>query len=133
MKNDYLSLLLQYQTRPRLEQPISIFEISGYPHYENVCSNILAFYLDPQREHGLGNLVLGALLKCCGYELGKQNEVVEIRREFSTHGGGRLDLLIVTDNYVVGIENKIFHHLNNDLSDYRKTIDFVSKGKSEIY
>lgn len=37
-------------------------EISGYPHYENVCSNILKFYLAPTNEHGLNDLALNSIL-----------------------------------------------------------------------
>ena len=31
----------------------TFMDISGYPYYENVCSNILAFYFKPKEEHKL--------------------------------------------------------------------------------
>jgi hypothetical protein len=40
----------------RVERGPTLMEIAGYPHYEIVCSNILAFYLDPEEPHGLGTL-----------------------------------------------------------------------------
>lgn len=33
-------------------------DVAGFPSRENVCSNILAFYLNPAAEHGLGDLLL---------------------------------------------------------------------------
>lgn len=100
-------------------------EISGYPNYENVCSNILKFYLNPYNEHGFGDLVIRAIAhqanKDFSFQFGKES--IRVHREYSTSKGNRIDLLIVTDNWVLGIENKIFHHLNNNLKDYKETID----------
>lgn len=41
-----------------------------------------------------------------------------IEREHTTNNGNRIDILIQTNDCSVIIENKIFHILNNDLSDY---------------
>ena len=35
----------------RVERPRTFMEIAGYSHYENVCSNILAFFMDPEEPH----------------------------------------------------------------------------------
>ena len=123
MVNSYYKLLIKYKSLPEIERSTSIFHVSGYPHYERVCSNVLAFYLNPQREHGLGDLVLSSLLDIAGYEIGTNLSTVKIDREYYTLNGGFLDLLIVSDAFVIGIENKIYHYLNNDLADYKKTID----------
>ncbi|TCN62736.1 PD-(D/E)XK nuclease superfamily protein [Acetobacteroides hydrogenigenes] len=100
-------------------------EICGYPHYENVCSNILQFYLNPNNDHGLRDLVLSSLLKLIDTDFKFDNDFEEIKvyREYKTIKDNRLDLLILTENYAVGIENKIFHHLHNDLNDYMKTVE----------
>jgi hypothetical protein len=125
----YFELLLRYKLLPRSKRCPSIFEVSGYPHYENVCSNVLAFYLHPKKEHGLGNLVLAALLKCFDPILEKPIGNIRVEREFSTSSSGRIDIMIVSDEYVIGIENKIFHTLNNDLPDYLATINGLCEGK----
>jgi hypothetical protein len=83
----------------------------------------LAFYLHPQKEHGLGSLLLVALLKLAGQIIENKIRTIKVEREFPTISGGRLDLLILSDAYSIGIENKIFHHLHNDLLDYKNTID----------
>lgn len=55
-------LLVHFRRLPdRIERPPTFMEIAGYPHYENACSNILAFFMDPGESHRLENLVLNAL------------------------------------------------------------------------
>ncbi len=46
--DDYWELLFEFESIPDISK--SIFDITGYPHYENVSSNILAFYLNPNNE-----------------------------------------------------------------------------------
>lgn len=122
----FLELLHDFDSLPKTDKSASIFDIAGYPHYENVCSNILAFYLDPNNEHGLGNLFYSSLMNLAGgNELQPDN--IQINREVSTKKGGRLDIVIKTDNQIIGIENKIFHHLSNDLVDYSDSIDELAK------
>lgn len=97
-------------------------EIAGYPHYENVCSNILKFFLDPSNEHELKDLILRSLLSCLNENFNFKLEKAIVLREVQTANGNRLDLLIETDRYIIGIENKIFHYLHNDLEDYQRVI-----------
>ena len=37
-------------------------------------------------------------------------------------------MLILTDNYAIGIENKIFHYLHNDLNDYYQMVMEAERG-----
>ncbi|MBL4909312.1 MAG: PD-(D/E)XK nuclease family protein [Alteromonadaceae bacterium] len=126
ISDDFLELLHDFESLPDTLKSESIFDIAGYPHYENVCSNILAFYLNPNNEHGLGNLLFSSLMSLAkGNESHQDN--FQINREVSTNKGGRLDIVIETDNQIIGIENKIFHHLNNDLADYSDSINAWAK------
>lgn len=122
--NEITRLLLDFQKMPKPKRARTFLEISGYPHYENVCSNILKFYLEPNNEHGLKDLILNSLVQLADkdFKIDCDFEQVEVYRELQTLAENRLDLLIETENYVIGIENKIFHFLNNDLNDYSKTV-----------
>ena len=124
MQRDYTKILLGFKSVPRLKRARTFMEISGYPHYENVCSNILKFYLNPKSEHELRDLVLNSLIHLTDkdFKFDIDFEEVEIIRELKTINENRLDLLILTENYAIGIENKIFHHLHNDLTDYYNTV-----------
>ncbi len=120
--NQYLELLHEFESLSATEQSESIFDIAGYPHYENVSSNILAFFLNPHNEHKLGELLLSSLLNLSG---GSETHHVNVKvnREVSTNKGSRLDIVIYTDNQIIGIENKIYHTLNNDLEDYSNSLN----------
>lgn len=124
MTQQYIKLLLDFKSIPRKKRVKTFIEIAGFPHYENVCSNILKFYLHPFEEHGLKDLVLNSLIKIVdkSFVFEFDSEDFEVYREVETLNNNRLDLLITTSNYTIGIENKIFHHLHNDLTDYAKTI-----------
>ena len=119
--HDYEQLGMTINSEP------TYLEISKYPHYENVCSNILSFYVDPNKEHGLNNLLLSALLDCIGKANNMSNIFIE--REVFT-GVGRIDLVIDSDEVIIAIENKIFHNLQNDLNDYKKYITIRAKEKN---
>ena len=130
---DYMSLLLKFKSIPRNKRFRTFMEISGYPHFENVCSNVLKFYLDPKNEHGLNDLVLNSLLKLIdeNFKFDSEFDKAEIYREFTTLNKNRLDLVIKTNDYVIGIENKIYHQLYNDLRDYQNTIKSLCTRKQK--
>ena len=131
MQNTYknfIQLIQNFESLPDIATSESIFNITGYPHYENVSSNILSFYLNPNNEHGLGNLLFSSLMKLASGNESHENNF-QVSREVSTNKKGRIDLVIETDNQIIGIENKIFHHLNNDLADYSNTIESWAKDR----
>ena len=120
-------LLAEFLRLPPSPRNLTFMQVAGYPHYENVCSNILAFYLDPQEDHCLGDLVLNALLEVSGAAESSQIEAARIHREYVTHHNKRIDLVIQCEGLVVGIENKIYHWLANDLSHYSKVLENLGK------
>lgn len=101
----------------------NIFNVAGFPHYENVSSNILAFFLNPQNEHGLGNLILSSLLSLVDEQLDFKEREVDVSREVTTLNNGRIDLVVITNFKLIGIENKIYHYLANDLKDYSNSLE----------
>lgn len=121
---------------PLRKQELTFMEIAGYPHFENVCSNILQFYFQPSNEHGFGSLLLDSLFKLINEKLVNEEEVIDgqnidVRREVSTPKGNRIDLVIESDNFVLGIENKINADLSeNQLEDYAKHLESISNGRN---
>jgi PD-(D/E)XK nuclease superfamily len=106
----------------------TFMEIAGYPHFENVCSNILAFYLQPSNEHGFGTLFLDVLATLINAEIVSDGQSIDVRREELTENGKRIDLVIESDSYIIGIENKIFAGLYNDFPEYSRHLDSLSNG-----
>jgi len=44
----------------------TFFDVGARGHYENPTTDLLAFFIDPDEEHGLGDCFLRALLECVG-------------------------------------------------------------------
>ncbi len=109
------------------EWQTTIFDIAGFPHYENVLSNVYAYFMNPFNQHGLGDLFLTSLLKLL--ESDYHFDVPLVTREFTTAKNNRIDIVVEEDMgasegskekspYYLIIENKVFHHVNNDFDDY---------------
>lgn len=112
----------------------TFMEITSYPHLENVASNVLDFYFNPNAEHGLGVLLLEALLSLAATPVVISNpQAVSISREVITASGKRIDLLI--DAYpdaVIVIENKIFHTAINPFVDYEEHANKVANQRPVV-
>ncbi|MCT4582766.1 MAG: PD-(D/E)XK nuclease family protein [Flavobacteriales bacterium] len=112
----------------------NLIDIAGYPSWENVNSNLLAFYFDKEEEHGFGSLFIDSLLDLVDVELSPSFGQTEfqVAREVRTRKGKRIDIVISQyseeetqeeesksiPSWALIIENKVNHSLNNDLSDY---------------
>ena len=102
---------------PSKSRERNIFEICGFPHYENVISNILAFFFDANGEHNLKDLLIKSLIDSGISQ--KINDVqFNVEREVRTEKGGFIDILLYNESDCLVIENKIYASLNNDLDDY---------------
>ena len=108
----------------------NVFSIGGRGYYENPTSDMLAFFCNSKKEHELGNLVSNALFEALGLDA---FEVISTEREVNT-GKGRIDLLLVGNNHVMTIENKIYHHIeDNPLDSYEKYINNSHSGKEHSF
>lgn len=118
----------------------NFFSITGYPHYENVASSILAFFFDTSEEHGLGDLWVSSLLDCYysksteSYKrLSSYNVVDAPIREFRTENNKRIDIVIELDTKsVIAIENKIYATDYNDFGEYSSEIRKKYDGYEEV-
>lgn len=112
-------------------------DILCYPHYENVCSNILAFYFNPSEEHNLNNLVINSFIKILiskNYDIEEINEddKLKVEREYTTIKGNRIDIVIQNNDFVIGIENKIDASVYNDLEDYSETLNKLNRNSIKV-
>lgn len=121
---------------PKLsDQRKNLIEISGYPSWENVNSNLLTFYFNETESHGFGKLFINSLLDLLTDHLSELNinkdiffTPFKVERERN-----RIDILITgyeedennSENYkwAILIENKIHAGLYNDLKKYWKSMD----------
>ena len=128
--NDFNKLEIKERSGP------TYLEIAKMPYIENVWSNILAFYLNPNQHHKLGSLVLTSLLKLYDKELkpklGNLNHI-NVNTEQSTLKGNRIDIVVKGDYFILGIENKVNAALYNDLEDYSNTLNSLKPQQGEVY
>jgi hypothetical protein len=113
-----------------IESEKNFFQIAGFPHYENVSSNVLRFFFFKFP------LVLKLFLKCVrytnsesrkiNYDISNDN-INEVTREEGTEENKRIDIVIKTDKYIIGIENKIEASLNNPFDEYKSYLDKIAK------
>ncbi|WP_165903926.1 PD-(D/E)XK nuclease family protein [Hymenobacter gummosus] len=112
----------------------TLLEIARCPGRETVWSNILAFYLNPNLEHGLYDLLLKSLFEALGKEVPSPNlRSVSVETEYLTAVGNRIDLVITADTFVLGIENKVDAGLYNDLADYSRALTGCAAGKVPVH
>lgn len=138
----------------KLLKPIAMektyLEIMGVSKRETIIANLLAFYFNPKKKHGFGDLFLRSFLETKCYaldniqELPLSAEVSEISKtldsastrvhlEQTADKNKRIDIVIETDKLIIAIEFKINHLLNNPLSNYKKHIETTYPGKEKCY
>lgn len=124
-------LIKHIKNLPTPETPEkTIFGIGSRGYYENPTSDVLAFFCDSEGAHGLGNLMMEAVFDSLGYC--NQEEaltfddislIAEPEREVFTEDGKYIDILLESNDWVMVIENKVFHKLNNPFKSYQHHID----------
>jgi hypothetical protein len=95
----------------------TIFEISRFPHFEKVASNVLAFFLQNSASHQLGSLFFRSLLELINEASLNETEYY-VDCEVKTDQNNFIDICIYNSEFCIAIENKIFADLYNDLEDY---------------
>lgn len=124
----------------------NFFDILGVERKETINSKMLAYFFDPNEEHGFGTLFFECLLTVLRekYNDDKLNndysEPFEIAIEVATSSTDslenqlkRIDLLITGSQWSIIIENKLFHHLSNPLKVYEQHVINEKKlGKNDI-
>ena len=112
---------LDYSKGQQVER--TYLQILGYPHYENVCSNLLCFFFDTEETHGFSDLFVRSLLECTPQaSIIKRHKTEYVDRECTTAINNRVDIVLETETLIIGIENKIYSEIYNDLNDYESYI-----------
>lgn len=129
------------------ERRQTFFSIAGFPHYENVMSNVYSFFFNTNNPHNLGSLFIDSLIdviKHKGIEVPWTDDTFRKAyslREVGVEGRQRLDLLIHNGSEetewqeasaAILIENKVYHWLANDLDNYWNSIDLGESNKQKI-
>lgn len=125
-KNNYNELFEKIkQLNIDYQKPEQNFlSITNFPRYENVISDILAFYFNTEEQHCLKDVWVMSLLKCYKkYDDTKDVDfslitTQEVIREQSTDERKRIDLCLITEQNIIIIENKIDSSPSNPWESY---------------
>lgn len=114
---------------------ITFMEILKVNGKEVPFANLLSFFFKPKEKHNLGTLFIDSLLETKYTNIGKNDvneqnfEKIEYDRnsvkvivELKTLNNNRIDIFISTNTFVICIEFKINHNLDNPLEDYKNFI-----------
>jgi hypothetical protein len=135
MTEDYEKLLETYKSIPHKNEEQTFMDICQLTcdRFEERCSNILKFYFNPNNEHRLKGLFINSLIDATGKELEYTSSSVDVKTEEITGDNKRIDITIITDNFVIAIENKINAEVYNPLDSYREYVEQAYKDKKKIY
>ena len=134
---DFREIIGKFNLLPPSDHRSTWMEICRHPaqRFEEICSRILAFFIDPACEHGLGNLWMRSLLEASGVNeqiMSEYKNDVKVNLEEGTDDGKRIDIVVSSGRWVVAIENKITAGVYNDLAAYARHIDKCYPGKEKI-
>jgi len=106
----------------------NFFSIGGRGRYENPVSDVLAFFMRPDGQHGFGAKFLLVFLDCIGVDSSPLSfEKITVSRELALCGG-RIDFFVRGLEWSLVIENKIDSGLNNPLQSYEKHSERCAAG-----
>lgn len=115
------ALLKEAQCYGQPERERSIFAVAGRGYFESPTTDLLAFFLDPSKDHGLGDCFLNALLACLPETEHLSPSLRKPpQREVATHKGNRIDMVLSGDGWDLVLENKTFHGQVNPFADYER-------------
>jgi len=101
----------------------TLFSLGGRGHYENPASDLLAFFLNPAAEHGFQSLFLKAFFDCMNVDSERMIfEGVKVDREVQTREGTFIDVLVDAPDWLLIIENKIYHAQVNPFDSYERHV-----------
>lgn len=106
----------------------NVFDLLGIYGKELPISNYLAHLFDTNRSHGCGQLFLEILLELVIQKLpSKSNMLSKVPNDnyLVLREKNNIDILITEEagKWAIIIENKVYHHLNNDFERYIRSTD----------
>ena len=122
--------ILDDSSRYQIEDNETFLDLCHYTgeRFEEICSRVLAFFLNPNGKHGFRTLWFNALCKTLQLDNVMDISEMKIQTEEYTYNAdnkerGRIDLVLKSPTSVIAIENKINAKLYNKLDKYKTHIN----------
>lgn len=121
----FRQILSEFDSLPKINTNPTFMDICrlGGDRFEERCSQILRFYLDPNGQHKFKSLLLTSLLEVMQKsDLHFSLKNTRVITEEMTDDGKYIDITVISDSMVIAIENKIGASLYNPLDSYVKHV-----------
>lgn len=122
----FKQILTEFDALPKINTNPTFMDICqlGGDRFEERCSQILRFYLDPNGQHKLKSLLLTSLLEVAQKDDARFSPLnTKVITEEMTEDGKYIDITVISDSMVIAIENKIGASLYNPLDSYARHIN----------
>ena len=124
----FLNEIKELEQKNRVE---TIPEVFGIQYKEVYITKWIAYLL---RSRTFGVEILNAILSINNGSTIKINKIDKVYSEYVFDTKRRIDILIYADNYIIGIENKIWSsEQENQTSDYEESMSKLSSKYKGIY
>ena len=136
MIQSFRKLLEDFKSLPKTNSNPTFMDICqmGGDRFEERCSQVLRFYLNPNGEHKMKGLFLNSLLELLGESnIYGNHRNVKVLTEEMTYDRKFIDITVVSDDFVIAVENKIGAELYNPLDSYVNYINSEYKKVSSKY
>ena len=137
----YENILLKAQQYKMPEREMTIFDTALKNHHENPITELLAFFLDPNGKHNLGdsfyNGFIASIKASEKYQDFDFGGFLNLSTQQITDNGKFIDLWFETDTALVIVEVKVYHDQNNPFKDYvtwgkKKLKELNGKNKKDL-
>ena len=133
MKQIFRNILDEFKSLPKTNSNPTFMDICQMQgdRFEERCSQVLKFYLNPNAEHKMKGLFLNSLLELLGEsDTYYDPRNIKVLTEEMTYDRKFIDVTVVSDDFVIAIENKIGAELYNPLGSYINYIKSQYKNAS---
>lgn len=135
----YENILLKAQQYKTPEREMTIFDTALKSHHENPITELLAFFLDPNKKHNLNSGFYDGFIEAIKqneeYSEFEFGEVLDVVTQQVTDKGKFIDLWLETDTALIVVEVKVYHQQNNPFKDYvswaNQKLKEINKTKQE--
>lgn len=116
----FKALIDKFRALEFTDEELTLFDVGTRGHFENPTTELLSFFLNSANHHGLGDSFFKGLEVAIAKDkmLPDLGELESVETEVVTQNGKRIDLVVETENALILIECKIYHHQNNPFDEY---------------
>lgn len=116
----YKELIEKFKKLDIVTKELTLFDVGTRGHFENPTTELLSFFIDDTREHGLENCFFKGIQDVfISREVSTElDDLLSVETEVSTDKGNRIDLILETNEALIIVECKIYHGQNNPFDDY---------------